>query len=97
LKPLFGMTADLIRQGQAQGSVRNFDPALLYYAMIALAGTPFSIRAEFEAVTGRDPASASVTREIAGMIRFLVFSDREQPGASRRRATHRAKKAHPSP
>lgn len=81
LKPLFQMTVGMLRDGQKQGRVRDFDPALLYYAMIALAATPFSIRAEFKAVTGRDPASEAATRDIAAMIRFLVFTDREEPRA----------------
>jgi TetR/AcrR family transcriptional regulator len=78
LRPLHQWAVGVIRQGQAEGRVRAFDPSLIYYAMIALAATPFSIRAEFEAVTGLDPSAETTSRDIAAMIRFLVFNDREE-------------------
>ena len=81
LKPMFQMTVGLLREGQKQGTVRDFDPALLYYAIIALAATPFSVRAEVKAITGRDPAGHAATRDIAEMIRFLVFEKRERSRA----------------
>ena len=40
-------------------------------AMIALAATPFSLKAEYGAVTGRDPDD--LTRQIVAMIRCLLF------------------------
>ncbi len=73
LRPMFRMARDLIDQGKLAGRVRDFDADLLYYAMIALAMTPFSIKAEFEAVTGRNPED--LTRQIAAMIRCLLFTE----------------------
>lgn len=71
LRPMFRMTKAMIEEGQRGGRVRDFDPDLLYYAMIALAATPFSLKAEFGAVTGRNPDDLS--RQIIAMIRCLIF------------------------
>ena len=96
LKPMFQMAAEMIREGQAQGSVRAFDPALLYYALIALSATPFSLRAEFKAVTGLDPATEETSRDIAEMIRFLVFNDRDEPRAKKKKTSNTGTK-NPAP
>ncbi len=77
--PLFARATALIRQGQADGTVRPFDPALLFYAMIGLAATPFSVSVEFERVTGGNPAQDGIVRELGRMIRFLVLTGRETP------------------
>lgn len=71
LRPMFDMARRDIEAGQAAGRVRRFDADLLYYAMIALAATPFSLKAEYGAVTGRDPDD--LTRQIVAMIRCLLF------------------------
>jgi len=71
LRPMYRMARDMIEQGKLAGRVRDFDADLLYYAMIAIAMTPFSLKAEFEAVTGRNPED--LTRQIAAMIRCLMF------------------------
>lgn len=73
LQPMFEETTGLIRQGQEEGSIRHFDPGLLYYAIIGLAATPFSVGAEFEQVTGINPNHRETAKEIARMIKFLVF------------------------
>ncbi len=76
LRPMFRMARDMIEQGKLAGRVRDFDADLLYYAMISLAMTPFSLKAEFEAVTGRNPED--LTRQIAAMIRCLLFVNEDQ-------------------
>lgn len=73
LRPMFRIARDMIERGKLAGQVRDFDADLLYYAMIGLAMTPFSVKAEFEAVTGRNPED--MTRQIVAMIRCLLFVD----------------------
>lgn len=64
---------DLIRRGQAEGTVRECDPARLYYLIIGTGGTPFTLAAEYVALTGRDVFSeAEILRNIA-FIYEIVF------------------------
>jgi AcrR family transcriptional regulator len=69
----FTFVRDLIRRGQQEGSVRQCDPARLYYLIIGAGGTPFTLRTEYKALTGRDVFSeAEVLRNIA-FIYEMVF------------------------
>ena len=73
LRDYFTRVCDLIRRGQAEGTVRQCDPARLYYHIIGSAGTPFTIATEYEAITGRDVFSeAEILRNIA-FIDEIVF------------------------
>lgn len=73
LRDHFTMVRDLIRRGQVEGSVRQCDPARLYYHVIGAAGTPFTIATEYKAFTGRDVFSeAEILRNIA-FIYEIVF------------------------
>lgn len=73
LRGHFTMVKDLIRRGQDEGSVRECDPARLYYHIIGAGGTPFTISMEYKALTGRDVFSeAEILRNIA-FIYELVF------------------------
>lgn len=75
LRSLFTRVRDLIRRGQSEGSVRQCDPARLYYHIIGAAGTPFTIATEYEAMTGRDVFSeAEILRTIA-FIYEITFID----------------------
>ena len=56
LRDGFEATCALIRRGQAEGSVRPGDPTLLYYSMIAIAGTAFSLAPEIRLISGNDGA-----------------------------------------
>jgi AcrR family transcriptional regulator len=70
----FTFVRDLIRRGQSEGSVRQCDPARLYYLIIGAGGTPFTLRTEYKALTGRDVFSeAEVLRNIA-FIFEIVFT-----------------------
>ena len=74
LRDHFTMVCALIRRGQAEGTVRQCDPARLYYHIIGSAGTPFTISTEYEAITGRDVFSeAEILRNIAFTYE-IVFS-----------------------
>lgn len=69
----FQALRDLIRRGQAEGTVRECDPARLYYLIIGAGGTPFTLSTEYKAMTGRDVFSeAEVLRNIA-FIYEIVF------------------------
>lgn len=65
---------DLIRRGQTEGSVREGDPARLYYFIIGAGGTPFTLATEYKAMTGRDVFSETeILRNIA-FIYEIVFT-----------------------
>ena len=69
----FTTVRDLIRRGQAEGTVRQCDPARLYYHILGAGGTPFTIATEYKAMTGRDIFSeAEILRTIA-FVHDLVF------------------------
>ena len=69
----FTAIRDLIRRGQAEGTVRECDPARLYYLIIGAGGTPFTLATEYKAMTGRDVFSETeVLRNIA-FIYEIVF------------------------
>lgn len=73
LRDHFNMVCDLIRRGQAEGSVRVYDPAWLYYHIIAAGGSPFTIATEYKAFTGRDVFSeGEILRNIA-FIHETIF------------------------
>jgi TetR/AcrR family transcriptional regulator len=73
LRGHFTFVRDLIRRGQAEGSVRQCDPARLYYLIIGAGGTPFTLKTEYKTLTGRDVFSeAEVLRNIA-FIYEIVF------------------------
>jgi TetR/AcrR family transcriptional regulator len=73
LRDHFNTVRGLIRRGQDEGSVRQCDPARLYYLIISAGGTPFTIATEYRAFTGRDVFSeAEILRNIA-FIYEIVF------------------------
>lgn len=73
LRKHFEMVRALIRDGQAEGTVRQCDPARLYYMIIGAGGTPFTVSTEYKALTGRDVFSETeILRNIAFLYE-LVF------------------------
>lgn len=73
LRQHFSTVKELIRRGQQEGTVRECDPARLYYLIIGAGGTPYTISTEYKALTGRDVFSdAEILRNIA-FIYELVF------------------------
>jgi AcrR family transcriptional regulator len=74
LRDHFSFVRDLIRRGQVEGSVRQCDPARLYYLIIGAGGTPFTLKTEYKALTGRDVFSeVEILRNIA-FIYEIVFT-----------------------
>jgi TetR/AcrR family transcriptional regulator len=73
LRKHYAWVRDLIRRGQTEGSVRECDPARLYYHIVGAGGTPFTISTEYKELTGRDVFSeAEILRNIA-FIYEIVF------------------------
>jgi len=73
LRKHFELVRNLIRDGQEEGTVRQCDPARLYYMIIGAGGTPFTVSTEYKALTGRDVFSETeILRNIAFLYE-LVF------------------------
>lgn len=62
--------AQFIRAAQEEGTVRDGDPYLLYYGLLSIVGSLFSLAPEMEMVTGRKVPSRD---EVEGLARpFLL-------------------------
>lgn len=71
LKPTHKATIELIEECQRRGEVRNGDPTLFYYSIIAIAGSAFSFAPEIALLS---PSSAPVDpRAIEDMIAATLF------------------------
>lgn len=92
LKPGFEETAAVIARGQAEGTIRAFDPALLYYGFISLGATPAAFAPEIEAVTGRRTHNEETVVELMAMISTLMFVGEAKTAAPKARAPKRKKK-----
>jgi TetR/AcrR family transcriptional regulator len=68
-------TVELIEQAQHAGAVRRVDPARLRYAILSICAVPFTIAAEFQATTGRDPFKSHEIEKTIDFICGLVFVD----------------------
>ena len=64
---------DLIRRGQAEGSVRQCDVARLYYLIIGAGGTLPTIATEYRELTGRNVFSESEILRNMAFIYEIVF------------------------
>ncbi len=72
LRRFFGPTRDLIVEGQKQGVIRNGDPVLLYYTIIAIAGSVFSFEPEMSLLEPRNNAQNRET--VSALIRQVLFA-----------------------
>lgn len=73
LRESFQAVCALIKRAQAAGQVRAGDPARLYYAVIGLGGTLFSVSTEFGLLTGSDVFSAEERRKSIEFILAFLF------------------------
>jgi TetR/AcrR family transcriptional regulator len=73
LKKDFRDICNLVEAAQKEGKVHMVDPERLRFAIIALAAVPFSVSAEYEYVTKRNPFSPSEIRNSVEFINRLVF------------------------
>lgn len=81
LRDSFDQICRLIRRGQKTGVVRAGDPARLYYAVIGLGGTPFSVSSEIQLLTGRDVFDRPERRAAIALIHaFLFQASKHRPG-----------------
>ncbi len=69
----FSQVCELIRRGQTAGKVRDGDAARLYYAVIGLGGTLFSVSTEFELLTQRNVFDAEEVRQNIELIFDFLF------------------------
>lgn len=69
----FNKICDLIAQGQEEGEVRSGNPARLRYAIIAMAAVPFSVAAEYQYLSNRNPFSSAEIESAVDFINHLVF------------------------
>ena len=66
LRTHFNRVRDIIRQGQADGTVRDCDASRLYYYIIGGGGTLYTLSMEYREMTGRDVFSeAEILRNTA--------------------------------
>jgi AcrR family transcriptional regulator len=74
LRDHFTRVRDLIKRGQAEGSVRDCDATRLYYFIIGGGGTPYTLSTEYRELTGRDVFSeAEVYRNIAFLFEIVFI------------------------
>lgn len=63
----------LIEAAQKNGSMPSGDPGLIYYSLIAVASTTFSLSREFKHLTGKDALSPDVVEAQADLLTRLFF------------------------
>lgn len=63
----------LITEAQKEGGVRKINPARMRYAIIAIAALPFSVSAEYQQVTKRNPFNKFEIAHTIETINALVF------------------------
>ena len=73
LRESFEAVCALIKRAQAAGRLRAGDPARLYYAVIGLGGTLFSVSTEFGLLTGSDVFSSEERRKSIEFILAFLF------------------------
>lgn len=63
----------LIEAAQKTGSMPSGDPGLIYYSLIAMASTTFSLSREFKQLTGKDALSPDMVEAQADLLARLFF------------------------
>jgi AcrR family transcriptional regulator len=73
IREYFNKIRDVIKRGQLEGTVRDGDPARIFYQIIG-SGTLFSIPMEYKLLTGKDIASESEIHYTMAFIFDLIFT-----------------------
>jgi TetR/AcrR family transcriptional regulator len=73
LRPTYDRLRQLIEAAQRAGAMPAGDPGLIYYALISVAVTLFSLNREFELLTGRDPKDPDMVEAQASLLARLFF------------------------
>ncbi len=76
LRKHFDTVCNMIRLGQIEGTVRDGDPARLYYLIISAGAVPFTLSGEYKALTGRDVFSEAEIYQTIGFIYSVIFLDK---------------------
>ena len=63
----------LIEEAQKTGGILSGDPGLIYYSLIAVASTMFSLSSEFKILTGKDALSPDMVEAQADLLVRLFF------------------------
>jgi TetR/AcrR family transcriptional regulator len=74
LRSHFERVRELIRRGQDEGSVRDFDATRLYYFIIGGSGTLYTLSMEYKALTGRDVFSETEILRNLAFLYEIVFT-----------------------
>ncbi|PNU03748.1 TetR family transcriptional regulator [Novosphingobium guangzhouense] len=64
---------DLIAEAQAEGAVRKISPERLRFAIVGMAAVPFSVSAEYQFLTKRNPFSKIEIEATIDMICGMIF------------------------
>ena len=80
LRSTFERLCKLIEAAQEAGTMPAGDPGLIYYALVSVAVTLFSLTREFEMLTGRDPKEPEVVEEQASLLARLFFPNTGDAG-----------------
>ncbi|WP_176599244.1 TetR/AcrR family transcriptional regulator [Sphingobium sp. 15-1] len=75
-RPAYEEFVALAAQAQREGSIRSdIQPERLRFAVVAMASVPFSVSAEYEYFTGKDPFSRGEIEQTINLILHMVFED----------------------
>ena len=73
LRPVYERLRVLIEAAQETGAIPAGDPGLIYYSLVAVASTPFSLNREFGQLTGRDLLTPEMVEAQADLLVRLFF------------------------
>jgi AcrR family transcriptional regulator len=80
LRPTYNSIRGLIEAAQESGAVLPGDPSLIYYSLVAVSSTVFSLAREFKIMTGRDPFEPDMVEAQARLLARLFFPGLEHAG-----------------
>jgi len=75
----FDAMCSLIAEAQAEGAVRKISPERLRFAIVGMAAVPFSVSAEYQFLTKRNPFSKIEIEATIDMICKMIFI--HEPGS----------------
>jgi TetR/AcrR family transcriptional regulator len=73
IKEDFNALCALIVKGQQEGTVNEFNPAQLRFAMVAIAAVPFAVSGEYQYLTKKNPFNAAEQESTIEILNRLVF------------------------
>lgn len=73
LRPVFELLRGEIVAAQKAGTMLPGDPVLLYYSLVGVAATVFSLRREVELLAGQDPREPETVEAQANLLAQLFF------------------------